>query len=271
MGRAQMKYAIVAIDYFTKWVETEILAIITEKKTTDFIRRNIVYRFGIPHAIIVDHEKQFDNNKFRCWCSELGMNLMFASPTHPQANEQVEATNKTIKKALKTKLDDKKGNWVDELPEVLWACRTTSRTAIGETPFSLSFGFEAIIPAEIGIPTYRITNFQEKKNYEALNLNLDLLEEKREESHIRVAVYQQRIARYYNKKVKARRFMEGDLVLRMVTLATRKPGEGAFGPSWEGPYKVIEAVRPGTYRLRHLDGRMISKPWNADMLKKYHP
>ncbi|KAJ4710339.1 Rve domain-containing protein [Melia azedarach] len=186
----------------------EALAIITEKKTTDFIHINIVYRFGIPHVIIVDHGKQFDNKKFKNWCSELGIDLRFTSSTHPQANGQVEVTDKTIKKALKTKLDEKKGSWVDELPEVLWAYRTSNRI--------------------------------------------------------------QRIARYYNKKVKARRYMEGDLVLRKVTLATRIPEEGAFGSNWEGPYRVVEAVRPRTYRLSHIDGKLINKSWNTDMLKKYY-
>lgn len=159
---------------------------------------------------------------------------------------------------------------MDELSEVLWAYRTTSRTATGETPFSLAFGTEAVIPAEIEIPTHRTLSFQEQGNNEMLCVNLDLLEEKRETAQIRVAAYQQRIARYYNNKVKARRFMEGDLVLRKVTQATRIPGEGAFGTNWEGPYRVIEAVRPGTYRLSHLDGKTINKPWNADMLKKYY-
>ncbi|KAJ4702859.1 Transposon Ty3-I Gag-Pol polyprotein [Melia azedarach] len=179
-GRAQVKYAVVAIDYFTKWVEGEAL--------------------------------------FKTWCSELGIDLKFTSPAHPQANSQVEATNKTVKKALKTRLDEKKGSWVDELSDVLWAYRTTSITTIGETPFSLAFGTEAVILAKIGIPTYQTLSFQEQRNNEVLYVNLDMLKEKKETAQVLVATYQQKSFRYYNKKVKARRFMEGDLVLRKVTL-----------------------------------------------------
>jgi hypothetical protein len=79
----------------------------------------------------------------------------FSSPGHPQANWQVEATNKTILKILKKKLGDRKGDWADDLPEVLWAYRTTRRTPTEETPYALAFGAEAIIPAELGSQSFR--------------------------------------------------------------------------------------------------------------------
>ena len=68
------------------------------------------------------------------------------SVAHPQTNELVEGTNKTIKKLLKKKLQQKKGLWVEELPNVLWAYRTTRRTTIEETPYSLVFGTESVLP-----------------------------------------------------------------------------------------------------------------------------
>ena len=70
-------------------------------------------------AIITDLGKEFDNAKFRDFCEERGINLRFASVAHPQTNELVEATNKTIKKLLKKKLEQKKGKWAEELPNVL--------------------------------------------------------------------------------------------------------------------------------------------------------
>jgi transposase InsO family protein len=97
----------------------------------------------VPHTFVTDNEKQFDCEPFRKWCAELYIRNYFSSPRHPQANGQVEATNKTIFKILKKKLGHKKEDWADHLPEVLWAYRTTKRTPITEeTPYALAFGTE---------------------------------------------------------------------------------------------------------------------------------
>ncbi|KAM1419884.1 hypothetical protein ACFXTO_023369 [Malus domestica] len=84
---------IVAVDYFTKWAEVEPLATITEVKIEDFVRKNILCRFGIPNAIVTDNGQQFDNNKFRMFCSKFNINLCFASPAHSQFNEEVDFRN----------------------------------------------------------------------------------------------------------------------------------------------------------------------------------
>ncbi|KAK0580513.1 hypothetical protein LWI29_002813 [Acer saccharum] len=115
------KHAIVAVDYFTKWAEAEALVHITESNTTSFVRKNIIYRFGIPSIIITDNWTQFDNIKFREMCEEYKIANYYASLAHPQTNGQTEAVNKVIKHTLKAKLEAKKGSWADKLPEVLWA------------------------------------------------------------------------------------------------------------------------------------------------------
>ena len=114
-------------------------------------------------------------------CQELGIHKLFSTPGHPQANEQVEATNNTIKDNLKKRLEQLKGSLVDELPMVIWVHHTTPKEAIGETPFSLVFGTEAIIPAEVRLLSYRIKNYTEQENNVALPENLDFLEEKQDQ------------------------------------------------------------------------------------------
>ena len=89
----QLKFLVVGIDYFTKWVEVEALAIIMEKNIPSFIWRCIICRFGIPRVLVSDNGKQFDNNAFRDFCSQLGIRNHYSSPAHPQANGQVEVTN----------------------------------------------------------------------------------------------------------------------------------------------------------------------------------
>lgn len=110
IGKGQTKFAMVAVDYFTKWVEVEPLATITEAKTTSFVRTNIVCRFGIPHTVMSNNGKYFDNPKFKEFCGKLGIKNFSSSLTHPQANGQVEAVNKIIKCGLKVRLEDPKGS-----------------------------------------------------------------------------------------------------------------------------------------------------------------
>ena len=109
--------------------------------------------------------------------------------------------NKTIKDNLKKKLEQLKGTWADELPMVLWAHRTTPKEATGETPFSLVFRTKALIPAEVGLPSYRVENFTKQGNDVAILENLDFLEGRCHHTLIRSAAQKQAVAKYYNAKV----------------------------------------------------------------------
>ncbi|KAK3035691.1 hypothetical protein RJ639_032563 [Escallonia herrerae] len=203
---AQRKFMIVAIDYFTKWVEAEALATITEKKCEDFFYRSVVCRFGIPRVLISDNGKQFDNLTFRTFCSNLSIEQCFTSVAHPQTNGQTKVTNRTLLQGIKKKLDGVKGLWVDELPKILWAYNTTTRTATGETPFSLSFGMETLIPVEIGLSSLRLTTYDPVQNAEALRANLDLLDEWREQAAMHLVAYQHRVSKFYDQRVRPRMF-----------------------------------------------------------------
>ena len=125
-GKRQMKFLLVAIDYFTKWVEAEALATITEANVQNFVWKNIVCRFGIPRTIISNNGHQFDSRAFRSFCSNLGIKNKYSSPGHPQANRQTEVTNRSLLKLIKSRLVGAKGAWPEELPNVLWAYRTTT-------------------------------------------------------------------------------------------------------------------------------------------------
>ena len=135
IGVRQLKFLVVGIDYFTKWVEAEALAIIMEKNILSFFWRNIICRFGIPRVLVSNNGKQFDNSAFRDFCSKLDIKNHYSSPAHPQANGQVEVTNRSLLKIIKTRLDGAKGIWSDELPSIMWAYQTIARTPTGETPF----------------------------------------------------------------------------------------------------------------------------------------
>ena len=267
LGKGQCKFIIVAVDYFTKWAEAEPLATITEQKIRNFVWRAIICRFGIPRALVSDNGKQFDNSKFRDFCAELGIKNYYSSPAHPQFNGQAEVTIRTLKAALKTKLEDLKGKWVEYLPEVLWVYRTTQKSATRETPFALAFGMEAVAPVEVGLKSPRIELAAMEHNDEAVRLNLDLLDEKRDQVLRRTEDYQRKTARYYNQKVKPRSYMPGDLVLKKLRPARKNPTHGKLGPNWEGPDIISRVVRPGNYELQIEEGKFLQHTWNAEHLK----
>ena len=79
----QLKFLVVGIDYFTKWVKAEALATIMEKNIWSFVWRNIVCRYGIPRVLVSDNGKQFDNSAFKDFCSELGIKNHYLSPALP--------------------------------------------------------------------------------------------------------------------------------------------------------------------------------------------
>ncbi|GJR50210.1 reverse transcriptase domain-containing protein [Tanacetum coccineum] len=208
----------------------------------NFTYDNIVCRFGIPATIITDNGTQFGNGA-------------------------VKRANKILLRGIKTRLEKGGSAWAEEVPNVLWAHRTMKKTSNGETPFSLTYGTEAVIPAEIGMPTHRTSSVNEKTNDQELRLNLNLLEERREITAIRKDRYKQQVEKYYNKKVRHVQFKVGEFVLRRNEVS-RAANTGKLGPTWEGPYKVIQAFQSGAYKLSNMEGEEIPRTWHACNLRR---
>ncbi|GJZ37176.1 reverse transcriptase domain-containing protein [Tanacetum coccineum] len=240
-GPGKVKFLIVAMDYFIK--------------------------FGLPGEIISDNGKQFRDDPFKDWCEKLCINQHFASVKHPQTNGLVEKANCSLGEGIKSRLEARSKNWMEELPHVLWAHRTMIKYSNEDTPFSLTYETEAVILAEVGMPTVRTAEVDPKQNDEALEINLDLLEERREEAAIRKAKSKAKMKKYYNARVRNTSFKPGDLVYRNND-ASRTEDTEKLGPKWEGPYEVTEALGKGAYRLRDRDGKQLPRTWNVSNLKK---
>nr|GEW21688.1 hypothetical protein [Tanacetum cinerariifolium] len=183
-GAGKVKFLIVAMDFFTKWIEAKVVATITSGQVKKFVWDNIVCHFG-------------EGNK----------------------------------------------NWVEELPHVLWAYRTMIKSSHSDTPFSLTYRTEAVIPAKIRMLTYRTVAVDVVNNDEELRLNLDLLEEHRELAVIRDFVYRSNNASH--------------------AVVGRK-----LGPKWEGPYEVTEALGNRAYKLWSTEGTVLPRTWNVTNLKR---
>ncbi|GJX84133.1 reverse transcriptase domain-containing protein [Tanacetum coccineum] len=234
------------------------------------------YKWGIdiagpfpegPGEIISDNGKQFRDNPFKDWCEKLCIRQCFASVKHPQANGLVERANRSLGEGIKARLDEKSKDWIEELPHVLWAHRTMIKSSNGETPFSLTYGTEAVIPAEIGMPTLRTAEIDQAKNNEALGINLDLIEERREQAAIQEAKSKKKMEKYYNSRVRGTSFKPGDMVYRS-NEASHAKDEGKLGPKWEGPYEVKESLGKGAYKLKDCKGNEMPRTWNICNLKK---
>ena len=134
----------------------------------------------------------------------------------------------------------------------------------------MAYGTEAMIPTEVKVLSFRYDNFDEAANNSLLAAERDTIEERREVARIRMEAQKRRMARYYDSKVKERKFKVGDTVLRQVFQNTKEAGAGALGYSWEGPYQITKVLRSGAYRLADLAGIPLRLSWNAEHLKKYY-
>ena len=270
IAATQKKFLLVVTDYFSKWVKAEVYASIKDKDVSKFIWKNIVCRFGILQAIVVDNVPQFDNIAFRTFFSELKIKNLYSTPRYPQSNGQEEATNKTLLFTLKKMLKKAKGMWVDEQPGVLWAYRTTPRRLTGTTPFALAYGMDAVIPTEIGMPIAQTVIQGQRDEIQELEKHLDQANEARESTAIQMASYQQRVIAYYNRKAQPCAFKIRTLVLRRVFENTTEKGIRKLQANWEGPYIVSKVGDSRAYHLQMLDGTPLLCPQNVSNLKQYY-
>ena len=157
-----------AVDYFTKWAEAEALANIRDVVVKKFVWKNIVTRFRVSDSLISNNGLQFDSKAFRTFCGNLDIKNRYSTLVYLQSNGQTEATNKAIMNGLKRRLDGAKGRWAKELPNILWASHTTPRRSTGETPFSLTYGAEVVILAEVNLCSARVAGFDLVQNNELM-------------------------------------------------------------------------------------------------------
>ena len=261
------EFILVAIDYFTKWVEAMSYSTITAAQVVKFIRNNLICRYGVPNEIITDNGSNLTAKNVENLCKEFKITHHRSSPYRPQMNGAVEAANKNLVRIIEKMVISHK-DWHEMLPYALWAYRTSIRTSTGATPYSLTYGMEAVLPVEIEIPSLRVlmeAKLEEAEWLQARYDQLNLIEEKRLTAMSHAQCYQKRIARAYNKKVKQRELKEGDLVLKQT-----RGNEGKFKPNWEGPYVVKKVYSGNAIKLQNMDGDEHQEPINIQYVKKYY-
>ena len=121
-----------------------------------FIMEHIIFRFGVPRRILIDNGTPFVGKEAKKLLEDYKIHHGMSTCYYPQGNGKIEAFNKTIIKILSKTVHKYAEKWHEFLPLALWAYRTSYRTSTGFTPFSLVYGFEAVLPAEILVPMARL-------------------------------------------------------------------------------------------------------------------
>ncbi|XP_043687647.1 uncharacterized protein LOC122638862 [Telopea speciosissima] len=149
-------FVIVAIDYFTKWVEAVPMKSVNQANVIRFVKREIIHHFGLPKTLTCDNGSVFPGGELSRFAQEYGMTVTFFTPFYAQGNGKAEASNKVIKANLSKVIDENPRSWAEMLSEVLWAFRTSKRTTTGTTPYALTFGHNAILPMEVTVRSLRV-------------------------------------------------------------------------------------------------------------------
>ena len=163
VGSHKIKYLLVMVDKFTKWIEAKPVKTAEAGPVIDFIS-GVVHRYGVPHSIITNNGSNFTAEEV---CANLGIKLDYASVYHLQTNGQVEQANGLIMSGIKPKLvrslKESDKHWVEELDSVLWGLRTTPNRSTGYTPFFMVYGAEAVLPCDVIHDSPRVRMYEESE------------------------------------------------------------------------------------------------------------
>jgi hypothetical protein len=153
-----LKYEVVTLEYFSKWIEAKALATITSVTIQKFFRQNIICRFRVSKSITIDNSTQCDFEAFRAFCNQVGTNIHFALVRHPKSNGLVERANGIILLGItKSLVGFPKRKWTEELIKVMWNHKTSIPSSTGFTPFKLLFGDKVVTPKEVKLGSARVT------------------------------------------------------------------------------------------------------------------
>jgi hypothetical protein len=183
---------LVAVDRFTKCIEAKPIRK-HDGKTALKLVKDIVVRFGIPHSIITDNGSNFSQGEVEEYCHHIRIRLDLVSMAHRLSNSQVERTNGLIMSGIKPRLEAPlhraAGTWAEELISVLWSLRTAPNGSTGLTPFFLVYGAEAILPSDVQYDSPRVDSYEEEGAEKSRKIFVDMLEEERDLSAQRSAIY----------------------------------------------------------------------------------
>eukprot|EP00253_Pinus_taeda_P026570 PITA_26570 len=227
----QRTYILVCTDYMTKWVEAKALIRANEEAVLAFLFEEIFPRFGIPRELVTDGGPPFNSHGFKSTLHKYHIQHRMTTPYHPQANGQVESTNKVLEAILTKTVKDNRKDWSQRLPEALWAYRTTWRNT-----------------------TARLQQLLE-------------LDEKRLDAIHQTNMIQQQRMKRHDKIIKHKQFQKGNWALLYDSRFEKF--QGKLRTRWLGPYEVDAVFPNGTVRLLTIDDAKTPLLVNGHRLRLY--
>jgi transposase InsO family protein len=261
------RYILTFTDHFTKWVEGFPIKNANAVTIANHYVNDIVCRFGTPEQFLTDNGSIFTGHVMQEIHRQLEVKSIKTSPYHPQTNGLTERFNKTLVDMLSMYVSAHHKDWDQQLPQVLFAYRTSIHSTTKETPFYLMFGRDARIPYDYDTPEDLKDTYEDIDTYKR-QLTSDL-----QRAHYEVQYYLQHAAQIRERRLQEGRkdhnFNEGDLVW-LYTDAVKKGLSKKLAHLWHGPYRIASLPTANNAKLQALNGKYLLHLVNVARLKRYY-